>query len=84
MDKYFCNMWRTVGFLVSFDVVLELCTLVSFAVVIAGGVQRRVAGWSVISGLLLFSGIVQMAGMAIVVRFTAPLTPQTQTQTKPS
>lgn len=69
-DKYFCSMWRTVGFLISFDVVLELCTLVSFGVIIAGGVQRRVAGWSVICGLLLFSGIVQCAGMAIVVCFT--------------
>jgi hypothetical protein len=60
-------MWRTVGFLISFDVVIELCTLVSFGVIIAGGVQRRTAGWSIICGLLLFSGLVQCAGMAIVV-----------------
>ncbi|KAF2690126.1 hypothetical protein K458DRAFT_99009 [Lentithecium fluviatile CBS 122367] len=65
-DNYFCSMWRTVGFLISFDVVLELCTLVSFAVIIAGGVQRRAAGWKIICGLLLFSGFVQCAGMAIV------------------
>lgn len=52
----------------SFAVVIELCTLVSFIVIIGGGVQRRIAGWQVASGLLLFSAVVQCAGMAIVVR----------------
>ncbi|KAF2247811.1 hypothetical protein BU26DRAFT_457762 [Trematosphaeria pertusa] len=65
-DKYFCSMWRTVGFLISFDVVIELCTLVAFCVIIAGGVQRRTAGYMVLCALLLFGGIVQCAGMAIV------------------
>ncbi|KAH7068669.1 hypothetical protein FB567DRAFT_247959 [Paraphoma chrysanthemicola] len=65
-DPSFCNMWRTVGFLISFAVVVELCTLVSFIVIIGGGVQRRVAGWQVASGVLLFSAVVQCAGMAIV------------------
>jgi hypothetical protein len=46
----------------------ELCTLVSFAVIIGGGVQRRAAGWQVASGVLLFSAVVQCGGMAIVVR----------------
>lgn len=66
-DPNFCNMWRTVGFLMSFAVVIELCTLVSFIVIIGGGVQRRIAGWQVASGVLLFSAVVQCAGMAIVV-----------------
>lgn len=66
-DPSFCNMWRTVGFLISFGVVVELCTLVSFVVIIAGGVQRRVAGWQVAVGVLMFSAVVQCAGMAIVV-----------------
>ncbi|PSN73662.1 hypothetical protein BS50DRAFT_569160 [Corynespora cassiicola Philippines] len=65
-DGYFCNMWRTVGFLISFSVVAELCTLVSFAVIVAGGVQRRSSGWKVVCVLLGFSGAVQCAGMAIV------------------
>ncbi|KAH7135391.1 hypothetical protein B0J11DRAFT_158581 [Dendryphion nanum] len=62
----FCHIWRTVGFLLSFGVVIELATLVSFAVIIAGGVQRRVAGWKIITGLLAFGGVVLCAGMAIV------------------
>ncbi|CAO2655963.1 Nn.00g047660.m01.CDS01 [Neocucurbitaria sp. VM-36] len=65
-DPSFCNMWRTVGFLLSFGVVVELCALVSFVVIIAGGVQRRVAGWQVAAGVLAFSAVVQCAGMAIV------------------
>ncbi|KAJ4381904.1 hypothetical protein N0V86_003273 [Didymella sp. IMI 355093] len=65
-DASFCNMWRTVGFLMSFGVVVELCTLVSFVVIVAGGVQRRVQGWGVVVGVLVFSAIIQGAGMAIV------------------
>lgn len=74
-DPAFCNMWRTVGFLISFAVVAELCTLVSFAVIVGGGVQRRAAGWQVASGVLLFSAVVQCAGMAIVVRSRLSTTP---------
>ncbi|KAF2130239.1 hypothetical protein P153DRAFT_365867 [Dothidotthia symphoricarpi CBS 119687] len=65
-DASFCNMWRTVGFLTSFGVVVELCTLVSFVVIMAGGVQRRVQGWGIVASVLLFSAFVQCAGMAIV------------------
>jgi hypothetical protein len=65
-DASFCNMWRTVGFLISFGVVIELCTLVSFVVIVSGGVQRRVQGWGVVVGVLLFSAFIQCAGMAIV------------------
>jgi hypothetical protein len=69
-DPSFCNMWRTVGFLISFAVVTELCTLVSFVVIVGGGVQRRAAGWQVASGVLVFAAVVQCAGMAIVVCLT--------------
>ncbi|KAF2116187.1 hypothetical protein BDV96DRAFT_573522 [Lophiotrema nucula] len=66
-DKWsFCSMWRTVGFFISFSVVIELLTVVSFIVIISGGVQRRSTGWKVITPILAFGGIVQCAGMAIV------------------
>lgn len=68
-DKWgFCSMWRTVGFLMSLAVVVELCTLVAFVVIIAGGVQRRSVGWQLQCSLLLFSSIIQCVGMALVVR----------------
>lgn len=66
-------MWRTVGFLMSFGVVVELCTLVSFVVIVAGGVQRRVQGWGVVVGVLLFSAFIQCAGMAVVVSCSSSL-----------
>ncbi|KAF1956928.1 hypothetical protein CC80DRAFT_471241 [Byssothecium circinans] len=65
-DENFCHMWRTVGFLITFDVAVEFCTLVAFIVMLAGGVQRRVAGWQIACALLLLSGFVQCVGMAIV------------------
>jgi hypothetical protein len=71
-DEYFCSMWRTVGFLISFDVVIELCALVSFIVIISGGVQRRSTGWKVVCSILLLGGVFQCAAMAIVVRFPKP------------
>lgn len=46
---------------------MELATLVSFAVIVAGGVQRRSTGWKIISSLLVFSAVVECAGMGIVV-----------------
>ena len=60
-------MWRSVGFLMSFAVVMEGVTLVAFLVVIAGGKQKREQGWKVLSGMLLFAGIIQSAGMALIV-----------------
>lgn len=64
-------MWRSVGFLVSFAVVMEGVTLIAFLVVIAGGRQKREQGWKVLTGLLLLVGMVQCAGMALIVSTSA-------------
>jgi hypothetical protein len=69
-DRYFCSMWRSVGFMMSFAAVLELVTLVAYCVVIAGGKQKRETGWKVLCFLLMVVGIVQCASMAIVVCHT--------------
>ncbi|KAL8818552.1 MAG: hypothetical protein Q9223_002834 [Gallowayella weberi] len=65
-DRYFCSMWRSVGFLMSFGVVIEGMTLIAFIVLLVGGKQKREQGWKVISGLLVLSGLIQCAGMAII------------------
>lgn len=65
-------MWRSVGFLMSFAVVIEGMTLVAFIVVVAGGKQKREQGWKVICGLLVLSGLIQCAGMAIIVSISSP------------
>jgi len=66
-DRSFCSMWRSVGFLMSLTVVMELATLVGFAVVLLGGRQKREGGWKMVAGLLAVTTACQCAGMAIVV-----------------
>ncbi|KAI0875647.1 hypothetical protein GGS24DRAFT_454331 [Hypoxylon argillaceum] len=65
-DKAFCSLWRTSGFLLSFATIVELATLVSFLVVLAGGKFKREGGWRLIGGLLLADAVVEFAGMGIV------------------
>ncbi|MCJ1362865.1 hypothetical protein MMC16_001971 [Acarospora aff. strigata] len=65
-NRYFCSMWRTVGFLMSFAVVIEGMTLIAYLVILAGGKQKRETGWKILSTLLLLAGLVQFAGMAII------------------
>ncbi|CAD0094209.1 unnamed protein product [Aureobasidium vineae] len=65
-DRYFCSMWRSVGFLMNFSVVLELATLVAFAVVLLGGRGNRDNGWKMCVGLLAVVVSVQVAAMGIV------------------
>jgi hypothetical protein len=68
-DRYFCSMWRSIGFLMSFAAVLELATIVAYMVVIGGGKQKRETGWKVLCFMLVLVGVVQCAGMSIVVCF---------------
>ena len=70
-DRYFCSMWRSVGFLMSFAVVLEGMTLITYAVILSGGMQKRAGGWKILSGLLLVVGVVELACMAIMVGLQA-------------
>lgn len=65
-DRYFCSMWRTVGFLMSFSVVLQGMTLVAYVAMLAGGRQKRETGWKVLACFLLLTGLVQCASMAII------------------
>ncbi|SLM37068.1 hypothetical protein LPUS_06794 [Lasallia pustulata] len=65
-DRYFCSMWRSVGFLMSFAVVLEGMTLIAYLVIMLGGKQKREQGWKVLSGCLACVAAVQCAGMAII------------------
>lgn len=59
-------MWRSVGFLMSFAVVIEGVTLITYIVIIVGGKQIRMTGWKVLSTLLIVVGLVQCAGMALI------------------
>ncbi|KAI0151274.1 hypothetical protein BJ166DRAFT_501412 [Pestalotiopsis sp. NC0098] len=65
-DKFFCSMWRSSGFLLSFATIVELATLVSFIVVMAGGKFKREDGWKLVGGLLLADAAIEFTGMALV------------------
>ncbi|KAL9124610.1 MAG: hypothetical protein Q9217_006073 [Psora testacea] len=66
-DRYFCSMWRSVGFLMSFAVVMEGMTIIAYIIIIAGGKQKRETGWKVLAGFHLLVGVLLGAGMSIIV-----------------
>ncbi|ETN41562.1 uncharacterized protein HMPREF1541_03498 [Cyphellophora europaea CBS 101466] len=65
-DRYFCSMWRSVGFLMSFAVVIEGMTIAAFIILLAGGKQRREAGWGALVVLALISAVVQAISMGLM------------------
>ena len=69
-DRYFCSMWRTVGFLMSFAVVIEGMTIAAFAILLGGGKQRRESGWGALAILTALAAFVQAIGMALIVSFS--------------
>ena len=69
-NRYFCSMWRSVGFLMSFAVMMEGMTIAAFAILLAGGKQRREQGWGVMAILAALAALIQVAAMGIMVRKT--------------
>ncbi|TFB05588.1 hypothetical protein CCMA1212_002216 [Trichoderma ghanense] len=65
-ERYFCSMWRTVGFMASFGIVLCLATLISFALVMGGGKYRRETGWPFVVVLLTLVSVVEFVVISIV------------------
>lgn len=64
-ERYFCNMWRSTGFLMAFALVAELASLVSFLVVLTGGKYMRETGWKVLSSLLGVVALVHVVALSI-------------------
>jgi hypothetical protein len=65
-DRYFCSMWRSVGFLMSFAVVLQGISVVTYIVILSGGKRLRENGWGLLSLLIVLSALLQAASMSIV------------------
>ncbi|GAT19864.1 hypothetical protein RIB2604_00604470 [Aspergillus luchuensis] len=65
-NRYFCSMWRSVGFLMSFAIVLEGMTVVAYLIVLSGGKRLRESGWKIVSLLIILSAAVQAASMSLV------------------
>jgi hypothetical protein len=65
-ERYFCSMWRTVGFLASFVVILYLATLISFLVVMRGGKYKRETGWPFVTAMLAITSVFELVIISIV------------------
>lgn len=66
-ERYFCSMWRSVGFLASFSTIMHLASLVTFLVIMSGGKYKRETGWKILGGLLIFVAAIEFTLMGIVV-----------------
>lgn len=67
-------MWRSVGFLMSFAVVLEGMTIAAFVVLLVGGKQKREQGWGFMATMAALAALVQAVGGSIVVCYTCTST----------
>ncbi|EQB49997.1 hypothetical protein GCG54_00011167 [Colletotrichum gloeosporioides] len=65
-ERYFCSMWRSVGFLASFSTIMHLASLVTFLVIMSGGKYKRETGWKILGGLLIFVAAIEFTLMGIV------------------
>lgn len=67
-ERYFCSMWKTVGFMAAFAAVLCLGSLVAFTVVMRGGKYKRETGWPFVTAMVSLVSAVEFAIISIVVR----------------
>jgi hypothetical protein len=65
----------------SFAVVIEGMTIAAFAILLAGGKQRREAGWGALTVLALISAVVQAISMALMVSYYPSRVDQALTET---
>ncbi|KAL1954232.1 hypothetical protein VTO42DRAFT_1512 [Malbranchea cinnamomea] len=65
-NGYFCSMWRSIGFLMSFAIVLEGMTLITYLIILTCGKQKRETGWKILTLFLGMIALVQCAAMGLV------------------
>ncbi|KJZ78739.1 hypothetical protein HIM_02130 [Hirsutella minnesotensis 3608] len=64
--RYFCSMWRTIGFMASLATILCLACVVAFVVIMRGGKYKRETGWPFIAGMLSFVAIAELVVISMV------------------
>lgn len=60
-------MWRSIGFLMSFAVVIEGISVVSYLIILSGGKRLRESGWRALSLMIVLEAVVQAISVSIVV-----------------
>lgn len=66
-ERYFCSMWRTIGFMASFATILCLACIVSFGVIMGGGKYKRETGWPFVGAMLTLVSAVEFVIISMVV-----------------
>ncbi|PHH76303.1 hypothetical protein CDD80_1645 [Ophiocordyceps camponoti-rufipedis] len=64
--RYFCSMWRTIGFMASLSTILCLACLTSFFVVLRGGKFKRETGWPFVAGMLTVVAVFELVLISMV------------------
>ncbi|RDA87163.1 hypothetical protein CP532_4273 [Ophiocordyceps camponoti-leonardi (nom. inval.)] len=65
-SRYFCSLWRTVGFMASLATILCLACLTCFLVVMRGGKYKRETGWPFVAGMLSVVAVVELVLISMV------------------
>ncbi|KFA67894.1 hypothetical protein S40285_04103 [Stachybotrys chlorohalonatus IBT 40285] len=65
-ERYFCSMWRTIGFMASFATILCLACIVSFGVIMGGGKYKRETGWPFVGAMLTLVSAVEFVIISMV------------------
>ncbi|RSL70784.1 hypothetical protein CEP54_001644 [Fusarium duplospermum] len=65
-ERYFCSLWRTVGFMASFATILCLGGLVTFIVIMSGGKYKRETGWPFVGSMMTLVAVVEFITISIV------------------
>ncbi|RCI12153.1 hypothetical protein L249_0964 [Ophiocordyceps polyrhachis-furcata BCC 54312] len=64
--RYFCSLWRTIGFMASLATILCLACLTCFLVVMRGGKYKRETGWPFVAGMLSVVSVVELVLISMV------------------
>jgi hypothetical protein len=67
-ERYFCSMWRTIGFLASLTALLCLASMLTFGVVMKGGKFKRETGWPFVTLMMVITAVFEFVTISIVVR----------------
>ncbi|PHH67450.1 hypothetical protein CDD81_63 [Ophiocordyceps australis] len=65
-QRYFCSLWRTIGFMAALTAILSFATIICFIIVMYGGKLKRETGWPFVTGMLGLVSVVELAIISMV------------------
>ncbi|PHH81320.1 hypothetical protein CDD82_1021 [Ophiocordyceps australis] len=65
-QRYFCSMWRSIGFMAALAAILSFATMTCFVVVMYGGKLKRETGWPFVTSMLGLVSLVELITISMV------------------